>query len=134
MEDSEIKRLKVFLSEKGYTIASFERLLQWSNGYIVNREKKYNSTLPNRQKRDLYAIFPELSPSWLENGVGDMIRPVPSPQNTLIGSNNVNNNITNSSSLDIMAALEREQQMNLKLIQQYERLLSLYEELAKKNQ
>lgn len=127
MEETEIKRLKAFLLQKGYSIAGFERLLQWSNGYIVNREKKYNSTIPNRQKKELFTAFPELSPEWLETGAGEMLRAVPSQKKASTETTSVSGSVDACNSVnDFLAVIEREQQLNLKLVQQYERLLSVF--------
>ena len=134
MTNNEITRAKEFASKMGLSISSFERKTGIGNGYFANRERTKKTDIPVKYRSMIYAAFPTLSPEWLENGEGEMLRPLPSSHNTLIGSNNVNNNLTNSSTTELLAVIEREQQMNLKLIQQYERLLSLYEELAKKNQ
>lgn len=130
MEKTEKQRLIEFIESQNMNFSQFEKKANWANGYI----KKNKGTISPKNKIALFSAFPELSPEWLETGAGEMLRAVPSQKKASTETTSVSGSVDACNSVnDFLAVIEREQQLNLKLVQQYERLLSLYEHALKKN-
>lgn len=96
-----LQRIKLFIDAKGLTIASFERSVGMSNASFA-KALKNDAALGSDKLENILRVYPELSPTWLLIGEGEMLRNV---TQTSSGNNSPNisgngNNINNSSTID----------------------------------
>jgi repressor LexA len=68
-----IERIFQILKSKRITVASFERELDLSNGYMA-RTRSRNADIGEGLLRKLLDKFPDIEPVWLITGVGEMYR------------------------------------------------------------
>lgn len=69
-----LDRLKIFIDYKGIPIATFEKSIGMSNASFGKQLKKKGAIGTDKLENILIA-YPELSPSWLMTGVGEMLKP-----------------------------------------------------------
>jgi repressor LexA len=68
-----IERIFQILKSKGITVASFERELDLSNGYLA-RTRSRNADIGEILLRKILDKFPDIEPVWLISGMGEMYR------------------------------------------------------------
>ncbi|ACT96678.1 hypothetical protein [Dyadobacter fermentans] len=68
-----IQRIKEFIDSQGFTVASFEKLVGFSNGSLASQIKN-NKSIGVDKLENIVSKFPEISPAWLLKGEGPMLR------------------------------------------------------------
>lgn len=70
MESSK-ERLVLYLKHKGLSQGKFEKMAGLSNGYV----NKLKSSITSNTIQRIVGAFPDLNPSWLLYGEGEMLKP-----------------------------------------------------------
>lgn len=63
------ERLYAFIDHLGITVAAFERNCNFSNGFVKNVGEQVGAS----KLAQILGAYPELSPTWLIMGIGDML-------------------------------------------------------------
>ena len=68
-----IDRIKQFIDEKGIAISAFEKSVGMSNASF-GKSLKNGGAIGTDKLENILSVYPELSPSWLLTGEGEMLR------------------------------------------------------------
>lgn len=67
-----LERIKQYIDFKGITIAAFERSVGMSNA-TFGKSLKNGGAIGTDKLEKILTIYPDISPSWLLKGVGEML-------------------------------------------------------------
>lgn len=140
-----LNRLKQFIDFKGISVSAFEHSIGMSNASF-GKSLKNNGTIGADKLERILNVYPEISPTWLLTGEGNMfIGNVSQSQNgvaNVLGDNHINNNLSDEI---IMLIKNQTEQLNRKdeqitkqgeqlskQLEQIDRLLTIIENLNTK--
>lgn len=70
-----LQRIKEFIDSQGLTVASFEKIVGFSNGSLASQIKN-NKSIGVDKLENIVLTYPEISASWLLRGEGPMLKQV----------------------------------------------------------
>jgi len=73
---SALERIKEFIDSKGISVKKFEESVGFSNGSFASQLKKHK-TIGVDKLENILRIYPELNPTWVLRGIGNMLIQTP---------------------------------------------------------
>ncbi len=67
-----LERLKQYIDSKGISVAAFERSIGMSNASF-GKSLKNHGAIGTDKLENILTIYPDISPLWLLNGIGEML-------------------------------------------------------------
>lgn len=98
-----LQRIKQFTDFKGVTNQAFEKSVGFSNGAFASQLKN-NRTIGIDKLENILRVYPDVNPSWLLTGEGEMLKKGESSEKT---SSNVADETRYSNNNDILIATQQ---------------------------
>ncbi|WP_208012140.1 hypothetical protein [Flavobacterium psychrotolerans] len=86
MEIGTLKRIKIYIDYKGFSVMFFEKEVGMSNGSFASQLKK-NKTIGVDKLENILKKYPEINPEWLLTGKGSMLKDQLKEENSSEGLN-----------------------------------------------
>lgn len=109
-------RLSAFITHRNISISEFEKSISASNGSIRKAIKGNNSLVSDKLEK-IFSLYPELNPTWLLTGQGQMLK-TPDNVDTVIhgGGNLISDNI-HAKKVEQNIGSDQESQKKIELLQ-----------------
>ena len=77
MKDKTVNRIKQYLDAKSISLNAFDKAIEAGNGYL-GKQLKRNASIGSDVVEKIVCIYPDLNPTWLVTGRGNMFIPLES--------------------------------------------------------